>query len=82
MNELKNTITSKVTLVLFLHVLSRDHRSSDLHQSKVYLSSGLFEIVSQTNHIPLWTLKGCSEIYNDRTFESKSMKETLSLKKH
>ena len=57
-------------------------RSSDLHQSKVYVSSGLFEIVIQTNHIPLWTLKGFSETYDDRTLESKPIKEALSLKKH
>ena len=94
---MKNTITSKLTLVLFTHVFSRNHyvfifcgrsldsvisRSSNLHQSKVYVSSGLFEIVIQTNHISLWTLKGCSETYHDRTFESKSIKEALPLKKH
>ena len=92
---MKNTITSKLTLVLFTHVFSRNYyvfmfcsrsldsvtsRSSDLHQSKVYVSSGLFEFVIQTNHIPLWTLKG--ETYHDRTFESKSIKEALPLKKH
>ena len=35
---------------------------SDLHQSKVYLLSGLFEIVTQTNHIPLLVMKDCSQI--------------------
>ena len=57
-NDLNHTITSKVMLVLFTHVFSRDHyvfiicgysldsvirESSELYQSKVYLSSGLFE---------------------------------------
>ena len=55
-------------------------RSSDLNQSKVCGSSGLFEIVKQTNYIPLWTLKDCSETYNDRNFENKSIKEALLLK--
>ena len=45
-------------------------RSSDLHQSKVYVSSGLFEIVTQTNYIP-WALEDCSESYYERNFESK-----------
>ena len=31
--------------------------SSDLHQSKVYLSSGLLEIVTQTDHIPSLMIK-------------------------
>ena len=53
--------------------------SSNLHQSKVYVSSGLFEIVTQTNYI-LWALEDCSETYYDRNFESKSMKKALSLK--
>ena len=55
--------------------------SSDLYQSKVYVSSGLFEIVTQTNYIPLWTMKDCSESYYDRNFESKPIKEALLLKK-
>ena len=57
-------------------------KSSDHNQSKVYLSSGLLEIVTQTNYIPLWMLKDCSETYHDRNFESKPIKEALSLKKH
>ena len=67
LNYLKKTIISKVTLVLFTHVFLRDHYvlkicgryldsiisgSSDLHQSNGYVSSGLFEIVAQTNYIP------------------------------
>ena len=94
---MKNTITSKLNLVLFTQVFSRNYYvfmfygrslysiisgSYDLQQSKVYVSSGLFEIVIQTNHIQLWTLKGCSETYHDITFESKSIKEALPLKKH
>ena len=94
---MKNTITSKLTLVLFTHVFSRNYyvfmfcgrsldsvisRSSDLHQSKVYVSSGLFEIVTQTNYIPLWTMKDCSESYYDRNFENKPIKGALLLKKH
>ena len=55
--------------------------SSDLRQSTVNVSSGLFEIVPPTNYIPLWTLKGCSETYYDRNFESKPIKEALPLKK-
>ena len=47
--------------------------SSDLHQSKVYLSSGLFEIVTQTNHIPLLVMKDCSQNYYDRNLESQSI---------
>ena len=92
---MKNTITSKLTLVLFTRVFSRNYyvfmfsgrsldsaisRSSDLHQSKVYVSSGLFEIVTQTNYIPLLALKDCSETYYERNFEWKPIKEALSLK--
>ena len=36
--------------------------SSDLNRSKVYVSSGLFEIVKQTNHISLLTMNDCSQI--------------------
>ena len=67
-NDLKKTIISKVTLVLFTHAFLRDHYvfkiygryldsiisgSSYLHQSNEYVSSGLFEIVTQTKYIPL-----------------------------
>ena len=92
-NDLKNTITSKVTLVLFTHVFLRGHylsvicchsldsvimRSSDLHQSKVYLSSGLFEIVTQTNHIPLLVMKDCSQNCYDRNWIALIISKTLS----
>ena len=75
----KHRITSKVTLVLFTHVFLRGHYlsmicshsldsvirgSSDLHQSKVYLSSGLFEIVTQSDYIPLLKMKDCSQNYS------------------
>ena len=56
--------------------------SSELYQLKVYLSSGLFEIVTQTNYILLWTMKDCSESYHDRNFENKPIKGALLLKKH
>ena len=71
-------------LVLFTYVFSRDHYvfmvcghsvdsvikgSSDLHQSKAYLSSGLFEIVTQTNYIKLRALKGCSETKYDFKYD-------------
>ena len=75
-------------LILFTHVFARDHYvfmicghfldsvirgSSELYQSKVYLSSGLFEIVTQTNHIPLLVMKDCSQNYYDRNLESQSI---------
>ena len=92
-NDLKNTITSKVTLFLFtrcLHVFmfcgcslgSAISGSSDTYQSKVQVSSGLLEIVTQTNYILLWTMKDCSESYYDRNFENKPIKGALLLKKH
>ena len=34
------------------------------------MSYGLFEIVTQTDHIPLLTMKDCSETYYDRNFEA------------
>ena len=54
--------------------------SSDLHQSKAYVLSGLVEIIIQTNHIPLWTLKGCSETYHDRIFDGNQLKKLCHLK--
>ena len=54
--------------------------SSDTYQSKVQVSSGLLEIVTQTNYILLWTMKDCSESYYDRNVESKLIKEALLLR--
>ena len=86
-NDLKHTITSKVMLVLFTHVFARDQYvfmicghfldsvirgSSELYELKVYLSFGLFEIVTQTNYIPTLTMKDFSpnyyEIWNANPF--------------
>ena len=47
--------------------------SSDLQQSKVYLSFGLFEIVTQTNHISLLVMNDCSQNYYDINLESQSI---------
>ena len=75
-NNLKHTITSKVMLILFTHVFARDHYVfmicghfldsvirgySVLYQLKLYLSSGLFKIVTKTNYIPTLTMKDCSQ---------------------
>ena len=47
--------------------------SSNLHQLQVYLSSGLFEIVTQTNYIQLLTMKDCSQNHYDINLERQTI---------
>ena len=76
-NDLKKTITSTVTLVLFTHVFSRDHYvfiicghslDSIIRWFLIYINQRfIFHLVylrasTQTNYIPLLTMKDCSQI--------------------